>query len=142
MPWIHLTLSHIKSRLSEVEIDAYEEVGRSDGDEASRVTGPSGIIYQITQLIRSKVSSCTENVLGEEGTIPDECIHAAVSIARHNITSTPGGDGGERDRDDEYRDAMNFLRDIARCDVKIVNPSGEVATKSGGCFGGQPLREF
>lgn len=143
MPWITLTLDHIKSRLSEAEITCYDEVGRlEDGEVTSRITGPSGVIFQVTQLIRSKVVSCHKNKLGPRGTIPEECIHAAVSIARHNITSTPGGDDGERDRDEEYRDAMSFLRDVSRCAISIKSPDGEIGGRGSGCFGGDLKHNF
>ena len=139
MPWITLTADHIRSRLAVDELDAIEAVGGGDGD---RLTG---IISQVTSLVRAKVAACHENALGEAGTIPEECLHAASTLAKHDLRSTIPSTGSDDEgelRKEEYREAMKFLDQVARCEIGIVNPSGNVGGRESGCYGGEPKHDF
>lgn len=137
--WITLTADHVKARLAEEELVEIEGAGGGDGDRLA------GIIVQVTALVRAKVAACDDNELGEAGTIPEECIHAATTIAKHDLRSSLPTTGSEDEgnlRREEYREAINFLRDVAKCDIGIVNPSGTIGGREPGCFGGSPLLEF
>ncbi|MGD1979767.1 MAG: hypothetical protein PVJ98_10260 [Akkermansiaceae bacterium] len=139
MSWIALTADHVKARLAEEELVAIEETGGGDGD---RLTG---IIAQVTALVRAKVAACDDNELGEAGTIPEECLHAAATIAKHDVRASLPTTGGEDEGDlrkEEYRNAMTFLNEVAKCQIGIVNPSGQIAGRESGCYGGAPLLEF
>ena len=139
MAWVTLTTDHVKSRLAEDEIYAIEETGGGDG---ARLTG---IISQVTALVRAKVAGCENNTLGDAGTIPEEALHAACAIARHNLSTTVSSAMGEEEakaRLTEYRDAMTFLTDIAECKIKITNADGEVVEQATGLYGGADLLDF
>lgn len=139
MSWITLTTDHIKARLAEDELLAIEGTGGGTGD---RLTA---IIIQVTALIRSKVAACHKNELGTAGTIPEECLHAAATIAKHDLRSSLPSTGGEDEGDlrkEEYRSAMDFLRDVASCKIGIENTSGDIGGRESGCFGGDPKYDF
>ena len=108
MAWSELTDSEIKSRLSHAEVEAIEETGGGD----DRLPG---IIDQVTELVRSRVAACSRNTMGTAGTIPAECKHAAAAIARHNLlTSIPSDYVITEKRENEYRDALQFLDTLQR----------------------------
>lgn len=139
MAWVELTKNHIKSRLSQYEIEAIEETGGGDSDRLA------GIITQVTSLVRSKVASCHRNTLGDSGLIPEETIHAASSIAKYNLSTTVASsmtEADEKSRVLEYRDAMNFLEKIANCEVNITTDDGSVERGSEGTYGGADLMNF
>ena len=138
MSWISLTSAHIKARLAEEELDAIEDTGGGDGD---RLTG---IIDQVTSLVRAKVAACHKNILGPAGTIPEECLHAAATIAKHDIrASLPSTGVDDSDlRKDEYREATSFLNAVARCEIGIEDDGGGIAGRDSGCYGGDPKYNF
>jgi hypothetical protein len=138
MSWISLTSAHIKARLAEEELDAIEDTGGGDGD---RLTG---IIDQVTSLVRAKVAACHKNILGPTGTIPEECLHAAATIAKHDIcASLPSTGVDDSDlRKDEYREATSFLNAVARCEIGIEDDGGGIAGRDSGCYGGDPKYNF
>lgn len=138
MSWISLTSAHIKARLAEEELDAIEDTGGGDGD---RLTG---ILAQVTSLIRAKVAACHKNILGPAGTIPEECLHAAATIAKHDIrASLPSTGVDDSDlRKDEYREATSFLNAVARCEIGIEDDGGGIAGRDSGCYGGDPKYNF
>jgi hypothetical protein len=138
MSWISLTSAHIKARLAEEELDAIEDTGGGDGD---RLTG---IIDQVTSLVRAQVAACHKNILGPAGTIPEECLHAAATIAKHDIrASLPSTGVDDSDlRKDEYRDATAFLKSVAQCEIGIENDGGGIAGRDSGCYGGDPKYNF
>lgn len=141
MPWITLTEAHIKARLSEVELTKIESVGVGQGGEPRL----PGIIAQVTAMVRAKVAACHKNTLGPAGTIPGECLHAAATLAKHDIRASlpsTGGDEENKLRATEYREAINFLNQVAKCEIGIVNQEGEVGGADTGCFGGDDKHEF
>ena len=106
MAWITLTSEHVKDRLAFDELNAIEATGGGDGD---RLTG---ILAQVTSLVRAKVAACDDNSIGDAGTIPEECLHAAATLAKHDLRATLPSTGlDESDlRADEYRAAQDFYR--------------------------------
>ena len=136
MAWSELTDSEIKSRLSHAEVEAIEETGGGD----DRLPG---IIDQVTELVRSRVAACSRNTMGTAGTIPAECKHAAAAIARHNLINTvPTGYTITEERENEYRDALQFLDKVADCKVGIAGADGTIDGRAGGSYGGRKLLNF
>jgi hypothetical protein len=139
MPWISLTKEHIQSRLASHELDAIEDTGGGSGDRLS------GIIEQVTFLVRSKVAGCHKNILGTTGTIPDECLHAAATLAKHDIRASLGSNTEDTElMRDEYRNANQFLDKVATCDIGI-NDTGNAETvdeAESGCYGGDATLVF
>ena len=140
MAWITLTTEDIRNRLAECELDAIEETGGGTGDRLA------GILDQVTSLVRAKVGACNRNELGAAGTIPQECLHSAATIARHNLRATLPTTGSEDEgemRRSEYQDAMNFLNDVAECKIGIVLEStSEIGGRANGCYGGEDKYVF
>jgi len=139
MAWVALSVDDIRSRLADCEIEAIEETGGGTGD---RLTG---IISQVTAMIRAKVAACRQNDLGTAGTIPDECLHAAATIAKHNLRATLPTTGSEDEGDmrrDEYTDAMRFLDDVADCKIAIIGEDSEIGGRELGCYGGDDKYVF
>lgn len=139
MSWITLTPAHVKDRLAEDELIAIEATGGGDGDRLS------GIITQVTSLVRAKVATCSDNAMGSAGTIPEECLHAAATIAKHDLRASLPTTGSEDEgnlRANEYREAMNFLNQVAKCEIGIADDGGAIGGRDTGNYGGQPLYAF
>ena len=139
MAWITLVASNVLDRLAGDELFAYEQSGgNEDGD---RLTG---ILSQVTTLVRGKALSCSENIAkaGATGTIPDELLWAAVTIARQSlINSLPTAEGEADPRRDELDRANRQLDDAAECKLRIESSTGTI-TSSVGVFGGETLLDF
>lgn len=139
MAWIFLKKEHVLSRLAADELACIEDTG---GGETERL---EGILYQVTALVRSHVNSCHKNTMGEANTIPEECLHAAATLAKHDLRATLPSTGQDEEsslRSDEYRNAMSFLRDVAQCKVVISGSSPQSGSLVTGCFGGDPYHRF
>jgi len=138
--WITLTSDHVRDRLAFDEINAIEATGGGDGDRLS------GILTQVTSLVRAKVAACDDNSIGDAGTIPEECLHAAATLAKHDLRATLPSTGLEDEGDlraDEYRAAQDFLSEVASCNIGIENPDGEsIGGRESGCYGGDPILKF
>lgn len=127
MSYVSLTQAHIEARISDSERLSLDEAGQ-EGSYQSRIPG---IIEQITGLVRSKVASCRQNVLGLTG-IPQECLFHAVTLARHALlASLPVPEGYIDPRQEEYRAANTFLDAVATCDV-LIQPPDDGANPSAG----------
>lgn len=143
MAWITLTLQHVKARLSYDELEAVKEHSEHSQD----FDQIQGILDQVTLQVRGKVQGCEKNrgTMGASGTIPDECLFAAVTIARRAILNALPVDLGDTDaRASELTSANDFLDSVASCNVVV---SGSDGTIPGGgassiCYGGQPLQDF
>jgi hypothetical protein len=140
MAWITFTPEHIKARLIDVELEAYEDAGDIDVE-----TKLDGIIPQVVGMVRGKVSSCEDVIsLGAAGEIPDELLWAASTIAKYSLISVIGGLDEQHDklRMEENRTAHKQLDDAASCKISIAPPSGiEPEARPSDC-GGNPLLEF
>lgn len=139
MPWITLTSYHVRDRLASDELDVIESVGGGSGD---RLTG---ILAQVTSLVRSKVNACHKNSPGVAGTIPEECLHAAATIAASDLrASIPsmGGDDENKLRSEALRMAHEFLKDVSKCEIGIEDEVGTVAGSDSGCYGGDVKHSF
>jgi len=120
MSYITLVESDLASGLTGPELTAVKT--------AALVAGQTGVVQeildQVTTEVRARVAACAKNVLGEAGTIPDECESAAIDIAIYRICKRiPGRVVLTAERSDANANAIAFLRDVARCDVAIVPPT-------------------
>ncbi|MGE9267640.1 MAG: hypothetical protein ACQKBY_06050 [Verrucomicrobiales bacterium] len=140
MSWIALTPAHITSRIAAEELATIEAVGGGSGDRLS------GILDQVTALVRAKVSACHRNTLGPAGTIPEECLWAAATIAKRSLRGTLPSTGDEDEkkiRDDEWREATRFLDSVASCDIGIADDGDDQAGGfASGCYGGETYQTF
>lgn len=139
MAWITLTEDHVLARLSQSERDAYESAGGAGvADKLADILG------QVTSRVRGKVAACSENIdkMGAAGTIPDELLWAAATIARQSlIASIPTLDGTGENREKELEDAKEQLKDAAACKIGITDLSGDVSD-SVGQYGGTTRYDF
>ena len=139
MAWIILTKQHIEDRLATDELECIEDTGGGDGD---RLTG---ILDQVTALVRGYVASCRYHTLGAAGTIPEECLHVACTIAKLNIRATlPTTDAEDAEvRQAEYNDAVRFLEQVAQCKIKIDSTEANASNRNtSASTGGETLMDF
>jgi hypothetical protein len=146
MSWIALTPAAIQARLAKDELESYLDAGEHAADGLDAL---GEIIAQVTAMVRGKVASCRDNLskLGPAGTIPDECLFAASTIARDALVgSLPLSEGSTELRREELRKAHDFLDSVARCEVRIEDATGEIAEAAQGTaassYGGSPLLNF
>lgn len=119
--WITVTEDHLKQAVSGPELDAFRAAALAAG-QADPV---SGIISEITQEVRGYVAACSRNQLGPVGTIPDELLHAFLSIFVPRFQTRAGGvlidPNGQRQRDQD--NARTLLSQVASCKFAIVQPT-------------------
>ena len=145
--WITPTTDNVKARIAkdelESDLDAIDQAG--DGVDVM-----AGILSQVVALVRGKVASCRDNLvkMGTAGTIPDECLFAACTIARDALVgSLPLSEGATELRKTELRLAHEFLTAVAKGEVRIEDGSGtipETAAESDDSptYGGNALLDF
>lgn len=137
MSWITLAAPHVLDRLSTDERDAIERAG-----EDSSTDRLAGIVTQVTAMVRGKVATCSENLakMGAAGTIPDELLWAAATIARDSlVASLPVSESDSEERKAEKRRADELLDQAARCELRIEDPDGalpEADDDGAGDYGG------
>lgn len=145
MSWITLTADNIRGRLAKDELDNYLIAG-DQADEG--VDAIAEIILQVTAMVRGKVASNRDNLakMGAAGTIPDECLFAACTIARDAlIGSLPLPDSSTEVRKEELRKAYTFLDSVASGGVRIEDTTGtipETEVVTSATYGGSTLLEF
>ena len=145
MAWLALTEDHIKARISVDELDAYLEAGKQLENGVEPV---AAIIDQVTTMVRSYVASNADNLpkMGAAGTIPDECLLAAATIARGSlIGSLPLSEGATEIRKEELRNAHSYLKSVASGDIRISDMSSdypEEPSAANASYGGSTLLEF
>lgn len=149
MSWITITADHVLSRLAQGELDAVQETGNTtDSALATYNDKLAGILSQVTSMVRGKVASCRDNLpkLGPDGTIPEECLFAACTIARDALVgSLPLSEGATEVRKEELREAYRLLNSVASCEIRIADATGiipEAAESSFASFGGAALLDF
>ncbi len=128
MSWITLTAADVLRKLASPELDA----ARTAALAISQEDPLPGVIIEIVREVRSRVAACERNILGPDGTIPDECESAALARIRFELaTRLPGGALLDEDRRAANRNALTFLRDVSACDVAIVPPTAPSDSQAG-----------
>ncbi|MCW1887714.1 hypothetical protein OKA04_23455 [Luteolibacter flavescens] len=137
MSWVQLTSTHVLARLTTDEKEAFEAVGEDTSTDKL-----SGIIEQVTSLVRSKVASCSSNTMGPAGTIPSGSLWHAVSLCRAGLVAAqPTMEGQTDPRAAETREAYRYLDQLARCEVLADVPEVPPVPVSGS-WGSKPLMDF
>ena len=132
MSWVTLTTTEVREQLTDLEITVAEAAGEDDGTANAKL---DGILRKIIEQVRGYVGACERNLpLGAAGTIPSECEFATVVLIRHALAaSVPDFDEAQgQDRRDEWREAIDFLKQVSRCEVAIVPSGGDATTPAVG----------
>lgn len=143
MSWAALAESDILDRLTSDELEAYEA-----GGELTTRDRMTGILAQVTELVRGKVASNDENLakMGNAGTIPSETKWAAATIARNSlVASLPLIEGNTDARKEEMTRAFAILDQAADGTLRIASPDGtipETTNGGAGSYGGNALLNF
>lgn len=114
--WIPLTEDHLG--LNNAETQAYREAHLRD-NQADRLPD---ILKQVVMQVRGAVRSCRSNQLSPDpDLIPESATYYAGAIARYRLMSSfPGG--VSTPRQEEYKEAIAWLRDVAACRFLIESP--------------------
>jgi hypothetical protein len=117
--------------------------------EASLMTDPASavdmgnIVQSVTGLIRGKVFSWQPNQtmipLVTAGTIPEELLAAAISIARFKfLTHLPGTQLITKERSADKDEAYAYLDDVAAGKMIVLGPDGATVPSNPADTGGEP----
>lgn len=144
MAWITLTEDNLKARLARAELEVYQDAADQESEGVDQV---EGILTQVTAMVRGKVASNQDNLgkMGPAGTIPDECLHAACTIARDSlVASLPVTSGDTEMRKEELKEAHSFLNQVAKGMVRIEDESGSIpeASSNAATYGGADRLDF
>lgn len=148
MSWLAITPAHLSARLSADEFSSYVDAAQPAPDGIDQI---AGIIAQVTAMVRGKVASWRDNLpkMGSAGTIPDECLFSACTIARDALVgSLPLSEGSTEVRKEELRKAHDFLTSVAKGEVRIESPDGTIPetppadATSPPSYGGASLLDF
>lgn len=140
MPWVTLTVDHVKSRVSDDEIEVYEQISNSEEGE----TKLGSIIFQVASMIRGAcLSNARLTFLGPAGTIPEFCIYHASAMARNALLGVPPvADGFTNPRRDEQKAAEDFVKSLKDMHPAAFEQEPVAATDSAASYGGDPLIQF
>ncbi|MGC4013438.1 MAG: hypothetical protein QM755_02810 [Luteolibacter sp.] len=142
MSWFPLDPDEVRARLSNKEYQAYLAAAKNspDFDMVEKIIG------QTVAMVRAKVLTCRVNAttMGAPGTIPEECLHAAVTIARASlVASFPVAEGETDLRKAELDQAHTFLDAVASCEIVIAaDGSGTVPGSDPVAHGSAPSMDF
>lgn len=120
MSWISISATDVKARLADVELTALQEQYLQAGQADPLVE----IVSQVTGKIRRAVAK-GGGTLGLAGTIPEELEDSAVAIIRYRLCNRLNASLITEDRRQEYRDAIEELKDVAKEASGIVAPEVE-----------------
>lgn len=114
--WIALTEDHVA--LNAAERTAYRESLLAAG-ETDRLPA---ILKSIVMQVRGAIRSCRDNTLSDDpDLIPESAAYYAGALARYRLMSHfPGGVSAAQEA--EYKEAIQWLRDVAACRYRIESP--------------------
>ena len=120
MSWNTLAESDVQTRLSGAELTALKTAALASGQSSPL----PDVITQVVQEVRARVAACPQNRLGEGATVPDELRACALDLIRYRLlTRLPVASLITPAREAEYKDALALLRDVARCEFRIEQPT-------------------
>lgn len=127
MPWTSITTAAVQKKLTAAEYASITAAQLPDG-----VTGTQVVEAEISNAItevRGYVAGNAENVLGLTGTVPDELLDTTLVIIRHRVFTRLPGMKMLLDelRQQELKDAMARLRDVAAGRFRLVQPTDPAA---------------
>lgn len=122
MAWNTITPDNLTGILSAAEYASVTTASLPEGK-----TGPEVVAEVISNAIteaRGYIAGNSENILGEEGTIPDELRASVLVIVRYRVFTRLPKMKALLDalRVDEYNEAMRKLRDVSAGKFKLVQP--------------------
>lgn len=122
MAWSEITETEAKAAgLTGPELNAARTVALASGITDSFVYVRDRVVAEV----RGRVKACPRNTqMGPEGTIPDECMeHALALLIARLARRIPGRVVLTPERADAEKSALQFLRDVAACEVAITPPT-------------------
>ena len=129
MSWLTLTEAHILTGVTGAELAP----ARAAALKAGQVDPVAEVIAQVTREVRGRVAACARNTLGEGDAIPDECLSAAIDIAVYRLCKRiPGAVLLTKERVEANTNAIAYLRDVAACEVALVQPATAATEQPGG----------
>lgn len=129
MPWITLTEEMLLTRISGPELSGFRAAALGTAQEDPL----DEIMATVTSRVRNEVGSCSDNVLGPDGTIPASLKHAALSLVVIDVMSRAAGVIIDPDgvRQKAAESAERLLVRTARCEFNI-EPPDEASTEQVG----------
>jgi phage gp36-like protein len=122
--WIEITEADVQTRLAGAELSAYRSAGKASGQPDPLPE----IITAVVDEVRGYVAACSRNTLGIGTTIPAKLKASALSMIRYRlITRLPLTIGEERKQ--EYRDALDLMREVAACRFAVEEPADPDTTE-------------
>lgn len=129
MTWIIIAEADVISKLSGPELAAMKTAAL----QAAQTDPLPEVIEQVTKEIRGYVAACSENVLGDGATIPDELLGFAINRIRYELaTRLPVASLLTQARTDANNQAITALRDVAACKFKVIAPTTPSADQAAG----------
>lgn len=123
MPWITPTLEQCQQRITGAEWQALHRAATQAGQDGEQMA--QDVITHIITRIRGRVAARSENILGAEGTIPDELMTCFLALWVYDfITRLPNMKSllDER-RVEAWKSAEIELRHVAEGKIKLVQPA-------------------
>lgn len=125
--WIALTRAKLQEKLTGSEYSSVKSAALGSGQVADTLIDEA--LSRVTQEVRGYVSGCVRNILGPEGTIPDELEDAALAMALirflnripslKSLMSPP--------RMEAEKQALELMKQVAMCRFGIVAPETPAA---------------
>lgn len=132
--WREVLEDDVLTGISGPETVAYQSAALKEG----QVNPLPEIIATVTDEVRGYIAGCSNNRLEAGSTLPRAVIHHTVAIIRYRLISRlPIRVSDEREQ--EYKDARSFLRDVSACRVAIEQPSTPAPADEQGRHGGTEI---
>lgn len=125
MPWVQITETDVRDRLSGPELAAYKSAALASGQ-----TDPlPGIIAQTVDEVRGYIAAAGNVSLGDGTTVPGKLVSATVAIVRWRlITRLPLNSAALLEtRKQEYQDALRLLEQTAAGKFLVEEPTTAAA---------------
>lgn len=139
MPWIILTVDHVYQSLAEPELAALRELLLMP----SQVDPLPEILDRTSQEVRGYVAAWHGQQVGQPGTVPNELLTSAISIARWRLIGRlPVKIFATEFRRKEYDDALHQLELVAAGKFLVSIPEDpdpeQPLPPAGGEYGSKP----
>ena len=128
MAWRAITEADVLTQISGPELEAIRAAALGSG----QVDPVQPTLDLVTREVRGYVAGCARNRLGAAGTVPDELIGHAVSLAVMRIMPRAAGLVIGEQREKAAADARAALKDVAACRFAIEQPATESTEETGG----------
>lgn len=123
MAWITPTETHLLTRMSGAELDAFRAAALGTG-QADPIADQ---LAHTVEMARGYIAGCRQNVLGPEGTVPEKLLGAVLDLTVVEVEKRAAGSmiDPQGVRQTASREAMTILRDVAACRFVIEKPAEE-----------------